>query len=131
LPLSRGCSWRRAHGFSTRHGAGRDELRIGNSSGASRASRPLVRGRRWILKPELGSQQIAYVVTGRGPVSDEGAQYLRVRNLRSGADRRVYRAVSGGAYFANITRPTWMAEPAGLFWARTNLGSGRGNRLIR
>ena len=113
-----------------RRSAGREELRIGNTTSASKGSRLLVRNRS-ILKPELGSQHIAYVVTGPGPISDEGAQYLRVRNLRTSADRQVYRAVSGGANFANITRPTWMAEPAGFFWARTNQGSGRGNRLIR
>lgn len=114
-----------------RRNGGRDELRIGNTTRGSKGSRLLVRNRRSILKPELGSQHIAYVVTGPGPISDEGSQYLRVRNLRTSADRPVYRAVSGGANFANITRPTWMAEPAGFFWARTNQGSGRGNRLIR
>ena len=113
-----------------RRNRGRDELRIGNTTSGSRGSRLLVRGRS-ILKPELGARHIAYVVTSPGPISDEGTQSLRVRNLRTGADRRVYRAVSGGANFANVTRPTWMAEPAGFFWARTNQGSGRGNRLVR
>ncbi len=113
-----------------RRNGGRDELRIGNTASGSKGSRLLVR-RRSILKPELGTRHVAYVVTSPGPVSDEGTQSLRVRNLRTGADRQVYRAVSGGANFANITRPTWIGEPAGFFWARTNQGSGRGNRLIR
>jgi hypothetical protein len=113
-----------------RRNAGRDELRIGNTTSASRGSRLLVR-KRSILKPELGAKHIMYVVTGPGPISDEGAQFLRIRNLRTGADRQVYRAVSGGANAANITRPTYVAKPEGFLWARTNNGSGAGNRLIR
>jgi hypothetical protein len=113
-----------------RRNAGRDELRIGNTTSASKGSRLLVR-KRSILKPELGAKHIMYVVTGPGPISDEGAQYLRIRNLRTGADRQVYRAVSGGANAANITRPTYVAKPEGFLWARTNMGSGSGNRLIR
>ena len=113
-----------------RRNAGRDELRIGNTTSASKGSRLLVR-KRTILKPELGIKHIMYVVTGPGPISDEGAQFLRIRNLRTGADRQVYRAVSGGANAANITRPTYVAKPEGFLWARTNNGSGTGNRLIR
>jgi hypothetical protein len=113
-----------------RRNAGRDELRIGNTTSASKGSRLLVR-KRSILKPELGAKHIMYVVTGPGPISDDGAQFLRIRNLRTGADRQVYRAVSGGANAANITRPTYVAKPEGFLWARTNMGSGTGNRLIR
>jgi len=113
-----------------RRNAGRDELRIGNTTSASKGSRLLVR-KRSILEPELGARHIMYVVTGPGPISDEGAQFLRIRNLRTGADRQVYRAVSGGANAANVTRPTYVARPEGFLWARTNNGSGAGNRLIR
>jgi hypothetical protein len=112
-----------------RRNAGRDELRIGNTTGGSKGSRLLVR-KRSILKPELGATHIVYVVTGPGPISDEGAQFVRIRNLRTGADRQVYRAVSGGANAANVTRPTYVAKPEGFLWARTNLGSGTGNRLV-
>jgi hypothetical protein len=113
-----------------RRNAGRDELRIGDTTSASKGSRLLVR-KRSILKPELGAKHIMYVVTGPGPISDEGAQYLRIRNVRTGADRQVYRAVSGGANAANVTRPTYVARPEGFLWARTNNGSGAGNRIVR
>jgi hypothetical protein len=113
-----------------RRNAGRDELRIGNTTSASKGSRLLVR-KPSILKPELGAKHIMYVVTGRGPISDDGAQFLRIRNLRTGADRQVYRAVSGGANAANVTRPTYVAKPEGFLWARTNIGSGAGNRIVR
>jgi hypothetical protein len=113
-----------------RRNAGRDELRIGNTTSGSTGSRLLVR-KRSILKPELGVRHIAYVVTGPGPITEDGAQFLRIRNLRTGADRQVYRAVTGGANVADVTRPTYVAKPEGFLWARTNIGSGTGNRLIR
>jgi hypothetical protein len=113
-----------------RRSGGRDELRIGNTSGASKGSRLLVRNRS-ILKPELGTRHVVYVLTAPGPISDQGTQLVRIRNLRTGADRQIYRAVSGGANAANATRPTYMAEPEGFLWARTNNGSGAGNRFVR
>ena len=113
-----------------RRDAGFDQLRIGNTTSGSKGSRLLVK-RRSIVHAELGVTHVAYLVTGPGPISDNGSRYMRVRNLRTGADRRVYRAVSGGANFANTTRPTYIASPAGFVWARTNLGSGRGNRIVR
>ena len=113
-----------------RHDRGFDQLRIGNTTSGSRGSRMLVK-RRSIVHAELGTTHVAYLVTGAGPISDNGARYMRVRNVRTGADRQVYRAVSGGANFANTTRPTYIASPAGFLWARTNMGSGTGNRLVR
>jgi hypothetical protein len=113
-----------------RRNRGRDELRIGNTTGASKGSRLLVR-RRSILKPELGIKHVVYVVTSPGPISDEGTQSVRIRNLRTGAERQIYRAVSGGANAANVTRPTYVAAPEGFLWARTNNGSGAGNRFVR
>jgi hypothetical protein len=113
-----------------RRNRGRDELRIGNTTGASRGSRLLVR-RRSILKPELGLKHVVYVVTSPGPISDEGTQSVRIRNLRTGAERQIYRAVSGGANAANVTRPTYVAAPDAFLWARTNNGSGAGNRFVR
>lgn len=113
-----------------RRSGGRDELRVGDTTSASKGSRLLVR-QRSILKPELGIEHVVYVVTGPGPISPQGTQFVRIRNLRTGADRQIYRAVSGGANAANVTRPTYMSEPEGFLWARTNNGSGAGNRLIR
>jgi len=109
---------------------GYDQLRIGNTTGASKGSRLLVK-KRSIVHAELGTTHIAYLTTGPGPISDGGGRYMRIRNLRTGADRQVYRAVSGGANWANTTRPTYVADPAGFIWARTNNGSGTGNRLVR
>ena len=39
--------------------------------------------------------------------------------------------MSGGANYANTTRPTYVASPQGFMWARTNHGSGTGNRFVR
>jgi hypothetical protein len=54
-----------------------------------------------------------------------------VRNLSTRRDHVVYRATSGGANFANVTKPSFMEVPNAFMWARTNLGSGTGNRLVR
>ena len=109
---------------------GYDQLRIGNTTSGSKGSRMLVK-QRSIVHAELGTTHVAYLTTGAGPISDSGARNMRIRNLRTGADRQVYRAVSGGANCANTTRPTYVASPAGFVWARTNNGSGTGNRLVR
>lgn len=112
--------------FIRRNGR-RDELRIGNTTRASKGSRLLARGT--ILHAELGDHHIAY---GRWATSQYGGeQQLHIRNLTTGADRVVYRARSGGANFANVTRASYVAKPAGFLWARTNIGSGRGNRIVR
>ncbi len=113
---------RRDHGY--------DQLRIGNTSRHSKGSRLIVK-KRSIVSAELSTTHVAYIVTGPGPISAEGARYVRVRNLRTRADRQVYRAVSGGANYANVTRPTYVAAPRGFMWVRTNQGSGRGNRFVR
>ncbi|HEV2774271.1 MAG TPA: hypothetical protein VGV90_01645 [Solirubrobacteraceae bacterium] len=109
---------------------GYDQLRIGDTSADARGSRLLVK-RRSIVHAELGTTHVAYLTTGPGPMSDNGSRYMHIRNLRTGADRRVYRAVSGGANWANTTRPTYIADPAAFVWARTNNGSGTGNRIVR
>ncbi|MDP2711752.1 MAG: hypothetical protein Q8O56_11090 [Solirubrobacteraceae bacterium] len=109
---------------------GQDQLRIGNTTSASKGSRLIVK-KRAIASAELGSRHVAYVVVGSGPISSTGMLSVRVRNLSTGADREVYRATSGGANFANVTRPAFVAQPEGFVWARTNIGSGTGNRIVR
>ena len=110
-----------------RHDRGFDQLRIANTTSGSTGSRLLVKHRS-ILSAELGTSHVAYVRT----VPDAFREVrVQVRNIRTGADRVVYRARSGGANAADVTRPTFVARPAGFVWARTNLGSGRGNRLVR
>jgi hypothetical protein len=111
-----------------RRSGGADELRIGSANGASKGSRLLVR-RSTIRSAELGNRHVAYVA--QKPYGAGGEQQLRIRNLATGADKQVYRARSGGANSANITRPSYIAEPEGFLFARTNMGSGGGNRLIR
>ena len=54
-----------------------------------------------------------------------------MRNLSTGHDEVVYRAFSGGANDADVTRPTYDAETNAFVWARTNIGSGAGNRIVR
>jgi hypothetical protein len=90
----------------------------------------LVRTRR-IVHAELGEKHIVYVLTGPGPISDEGTTFVRIRNLDTNADRQIYRATSGGANAARVTRPAYVDSPAGFLWARTNNGSGVGNRFVR
>ena len=51
--------------------------------------------------------------------------------LRSGADRLVYEARSGGANAARVTDPSLSQTARSFLWARTNSGSGTGNRIIR
>lgn len=109
---------------------GADELRLGSITGSGRGDVVLVRKRR-IVNAELGEKHVVYLLTGPGPISDEGATLVRIRNLATKADRQIYKAVSGGANFARVTRPTYVAGPAGFLWARTNQGSGVGNRFIR
>lgn len=110
-----------------RHDRGFDQLRIGNTAIGSKGSRLLVKHRS-ILGAELGTRHVAYVRTVPSAFREVR---VHVRNVRTRADRMVYRAKSGGANAADVTRPTFVARPAGFLWARTNLGSGAGNRLVR
>jgi hypothetical protein len=107
---------RRDHGY--------DQLRIGNTTSGSSGSRMIVK-KRSILSAELGITHIAYV-------EQSGAsQLVHIRNLGTGRDQVVYRATSGGANAANVTKPTYDFDRNAFMWARTNLGSGTGNRLVR
>ena len=108
---------------------GYDELRIGNTSGGSKGSRLIVEHRS-IVSAELSLTHVAYVVTGPGPISADGATSVRVRDLRTGAGKQVYRAVSTGANLAGVTRPTYIASPQGFMWARANIGADTGQRFV-
>ena len=126
--------WRGEIAFVRVRKAGRrfvDELRIGTTRG-SKGTRLLVsrRGRDSIVDPQLSLKQIAYTVTGPGPYGF-GSRVVHVRTLRGGRDRAIYHANSGGASYADTTRPSWNARGDALFFARTNNGSGEGNRFIR
>jgi hypothetical protein len=103
---------------------GDDQLRIGNTTGGTKGSRFLVK-KRTILSAELGITHVAYVeLSGH-------TRSVHIRNLRTGRDQVVYRASSGGLNAAGITKPAYDAELNGFVWARTNLGSNTGNRIVR
>ncbi len=110
-----------------RRDRGYDQLRIGNTASASTGSRLIVK-QRSIISAELGISHVAYVESV--PAGFREVQ-VHNRNLRTGADRMIYRARSGGANAADVTRPTFIASPQAFLWARTNTGSGTGNRLVR
>jgi hypothetical protein len=110
-----------------RRNAGVDELRIGDTTTGSKGSTLILRSKS-IGGAELAIRHIAYVVNGPG--SGFGEQDVHVRNIATHADRVVYRARSGGANSANVTRPTYVDAPEGFVWARTNLATA-GSRIIR
>ncbi len=103
-----------------------DELRVGT---ATTGSHVLVRGAS-ILSAELGERHVAYVTEGRSGAM-LGESQMHIRNLATGSDKMVYRARSGGSNHASIYRASYVARPEGFLWARTNVGSGSGNRLVR
>lgn len=110
-----------------------DTVRVGATAGPASPTRVHARSpvRRAALQdPELGGGRLAYTVAGRGP-HGFGQRQLRLRTLRSALEAIVYTARSGGANFANITGASFDADGSHLYWARTNQGSGTGNRLIR
>lgn len=109
---------------------GRDQLREGRTSRRSRGTRLLV-GRSAIVMAELSPKHVAYVDTRPGPISNDASKRVHIRNRRTGRDHVVYTATSGGANYADVTRPTYARSPAGFVWVRTNAGSGRGNRVVR
>ena len=107
-----------------RRDRGFDQLRIGNTTSGTSGSRFLVK-KPTILSTELGITHVAYVEKSGNTRS------VHVRNIGTGRDGVVYRATSGGLNFAGITKPAYDSELNGFMWARTNLGSGTGNRLVR
>ena len=107
---------------------GFDQLHVGNTTGASTGSRLLFKHRS-ILGAELGISHVAYVADDSR--ADGRLLHVHVRNIRTGRDGIVSRASSGLMSQANITRPNLETDLGGFVWARTNIGSGMGNRLVR
>jgi hypothetical protein len=115
----------------THRGVNKDVLRIGDTTSGARGTTALVKVARrggTLQRPELGASRIAYIRTDRSGAT----RAVHVRGLKpTSSDRRVYRARSGGANAANIAGLS-LDDTAGAFlWARTNLGSGTGNRVVR
>jgi len=110
-----------------RRDGGYDQLRVGNTTSGSKGSRLIVK-KRSILSAELGFSHVAYVESVPAEFREVR---VRNRNIRTGADRMIYRARSGGANSADVTRPSFFPSPQAFVWARTNVGSGTGNRIVR
>jgi len=104
-----------------------DVLRWGDTTSGSHGTTILARGAA-LSDPELSNDRVAYVKTmGHYGQIEE----VHVRTLRAGRDKLIYRAKSGGANSAEITGPSVDDHLRSFLWARTNLGSGTGNRFVR
>lgn len=108
-------------------GRGHDELRIGDTTSGAGKPKVVVRG--VIDNVELGINQLTYTVFKDSRFG--GSQTVHVRNIRTGHDKAIYRAASGGANTSLVTKPSFTADLGSFVWARTNVGSGAGNRIIR
>jgi len=104
-----------------------DTIRIGDTTSTGTPTKALVKGQD-LSDPELSPGALAYVKLRR---TGFGAMQVRVVDLRSGRDRLAYEARSGGANAARVTGPSLNHTTRSFIWARTNSGSGTGNRIIR
>jgi hypothetical protein len=104
-----------------------DTIRIGDTTRTGTPTRVLVRGR-GLSRPELAPGDLAYTAPRPAPF---GAVQVRVVHLRTGSVRLVYEARSGGANSAQVTGPSLSQTGRSFLWARTNNGSGTGNRIVR
>jgi hypothetical protein len=115
----------------TRGGATKDVLRIGNTISGSHGTTALVKVNRLagaMTDPELGASRLAYIRADRRGVTRQ----VHMRTLKAGGgDKVVYTARSGGANDASIAGLSLSDTAASFLWARTNLGSGTGNRIVR
>lgn len=123
--------WRGEIAFLRSTGDGRRRLMIGNT-GADGAPRTLVtrRSPKGIVNPALSSRRVAYV-TAKPTQAGFVEQAMHVRTLRTGTDRTIHVARSGGANAARVTGPSWSDSGRALYFARTNSASGTGNRYHR
>lgn len=119
-----------------RHGGRQDVVRLGSLAVRRPSRRMFAAGsalHALVDDVQLQGDRLAFVA-GRSYGECCFIQKLFLRRLsgaRSGGLRSIYRAVSGGANAANIVSPTFDRYGTELFWARTNNGSGTGNRLYR
>jgi hypothetical protein len=104
-----------------------DTIRIGDTTSSGTPTRALVKGGA-LSRPELGVSHLAYTRPRPAPW---GVVQVRVVTLRTRADRLVYEARSGGANAARVTGPSLGSTARSFLWARTNDGSGTGNRIVR
>lgn len=114
----------------THGGRAQDVLRVALTTSGTRV---LVKTavRDGVLRdPELSADRVAYVRSSDGRYGF-GLQEVHTVTLRTHGPRSHYAALSGGANFANIAGLSVSDTLKSFVWARTNLGSGAGNRLVR
>lgn len=125
--------------FVRRENARTETIRIGDATSAQHPSRVLVKvdARKQSLEdprlafgPRLPHGSLAYVLGDPGPYGFHRAR-VRVLDLDARSSVNAYTATSGGANAANVTRPSWDPFSGLLYFARTNDGSGQGNRFVR
>jgi hypothetical protein len=104
-----------------------DTIRIGDTTATGTPTKVLAKGT-GLSRPELGVSHLAYTRPRPAPW---GVEQVRVVTLSSRADRLVYEARSGGANSARVTGPSLSDSTKSFLWARTNNGSGTGNRIVR
>ena len=107
-------------------------LRVANTTSGAHGTRVLAKTNTSSLRdPELTYDRVAYVVSSRD-ARGFGRQEVHVRTLSGRSARNVYQAVSGGANEADIWGLSLATDNLHAFvWARTNDGSGQGNRIVR
>jgi hypothetical protein len=119
---------REKHGGRTQ-----DVLRVAATAPGPPGTRALVKTavRDGALRdPELSADRVAFVRSGRGSIGF-GEQTLHTVTLRTLRLRTHYAARSGGANAAAIAGLSVSDTLRSFVWARTNQGSGTGNRLVR
>jgi hypothetical protein len=111
-----------------------DTLRIGNTTRTGTPTKVLARAdvtrKQSLSDLQMGSGRIAYVFHDPG-TTGFGRETIHVLRRSDGHDVAIYKAQSGGANAAQVTRPSWDEQTRQLYWARTNDGSGAGNRFVR
>jgi len=119
--------WSGRIAFVRREGRG-FSLRYGDTTSGSKGSKLVTKidaKEGSITDPQLTQGRIAYTVI-KG-----SSRSIHVRTLSTGKAKSIYTAKSGGANFADVTRPAWAQNGSFLYWARLNFGSGTGNRVVR
>lgn len=106
--------------------AGKDQLRIGDTTSGAQGTRMLVEAKK-IYTIELGNQHVAWV-DGIAALAPSSRQRVHVRNTATGRDRVVYYSGSGGASFSVLTKPSF--DGASFLWARARIGTA-GSRIVK
>jgi hypothetical protein len=114
----------------THGGREQDVLRLATTLSGTRALAKTAVRDAALRDPELSADRVAFVGSGRGRYGF-GEQVVRTLTLRTHRLRTHYTARSGGANAAGIAGLSASDTLKSFVWARTNQGSGTGNRLVR